>query len=164
MGSSTLNAQGAQTIARTMLLNFAGFLVLVTLAVTGQRRFGAGHMNQMFDRMQRAQQDSYESTIPGGPGVDYPTFSVPPPTSFSCQGLVQGYYADQETDCQVYHVCGSQDAVSPISSLLCPNGTLYNQQYFVCDWWFNVDCSVTTDFFSSLKITPRLLRKLTISD
>ena len=36
-----------------------------------------------------------ESTIPGGPGVDYPTFSVPPPTSFSCQGLVQGYYADQ---------------------------------------------------------------------
>lgn len=38
---------------------------------------------------------SLESTIPGGPGVDYPTFSVPPPTSFSCQGLVQGYYADQ---------------------------------------------------------------------
>ena len=33
--------------------------MLVTLAVTGQRRFGAGHMNQMFDRMQRAQQDSY---------------------------------------------------------------------------------------------------------
>ena len=24
---------------------------------------------------------------------------------------------------------------------LCPNGTLFNQQYFVCDWWFNVDCS-----------------------
>ena len=26
--------------------------------------------------------------------------------------------------------------------MLCPNGTLYNQQYFICDWWFNVDCSV----------------------
>ena len=41
------------------LVSSSGFLVLVTLAVTGQRRFGAGHMNQMFDRMQRAQQDSY---------------------------------------------------------------------------------------------------------
>ena len=38
-----------------------------------------------------------ESTIPGGPGVDYPTFSAPPPTTFSCSGLVQGYYADQVT-------------------------------------------------------------------
>ena len=26
-------------------------------------------------------------------------------------------------------------------SFLCPNGTLFNQQYFICDWWFNVDCS-----------------------
>ena len=25
---------------------------------------------------------------------------------------------------------------------LCPNGTLFNQQYFICDWWFNVDCSL----------------------
>jgi len=24
---------------------------------------------------------------------------------------------------------------------LCPNGTIFNQQYFICDWWFNVDCS-----------------------
>ena len=36
----------------------SGLLVLVTVA-TAQRRFGAGHMNQMFDRMQRAEQDSY---------------------------------------------------------------------------------------------------------
>ena len=42
-----------------------------------------------------------ESTIPGGPGVDYPTFSSPPPTSFSCQGLVQGYYADQVSPAKV---------------------------------------------------------------
>ena len=37
--------------------------MLVTVAVTGQRRFGAGHMNQMFDRMQRAQQDSYGEIV-----------------------------------------------------------------------------------------------------
>ena len=23
---------------------------------------------------------------------------------------------------------------------ICPNGTVFNQQYFVCDWWFRVDC------------------------
>ena len=44
-------------------VSFSGFLVLVTVAVTGQRRFGAGHMNQMFDRMQRAQQDSYGEIV-----------------------------------------------------------------------------------------------------
>ena len=26
-------------------------------------------------------------------------------------------------------------------SFLCPNGTIFNQGYFICDWWFNVDCS-----------------------
>ena len=41
-----------------------------------------------------------------------------------------------------YFRCGESD--KPILTLLCPNGTLYNQQYFVCDWWFNVDCSVVS--------------------
>ena len=27
-------------------------------------------------------------------------------------------------------------------------GTLFNQQYFICDWWFNVDCSQAEDFYS----------------
>jgi len=26
-------------------------------------------------------------------------------------------------------------------SFLCPNGTIFNQNYFICDWWFNFDCS-----------------------
>merc|ERR1712106_677576 len=26
-------------------------------------------------------------------------------------------------------------------SVLCPNGTIFNQGVFVCDWWFNFDCS-----------------------
>ena len=26
-------------------------------------------------------------------------------------------------------------------SFLCPNGTIFNQEYFTCDWWFNVDCA-----------------------
>ena len=30
---------------------------------------------------------------------------------------------------------------------LCPNGTLFHQQYFICDWWFNVDCSLAESFY-----------------
>ena len=36
-------------------------------------------------------------------------------------------------------------------SFLCPNGTLFNQQYFICDWWFNVDCSQVLVLQLSLK-------------
>ena len=25
--------------------------------------------------------------------------------------------------------------------------TIFNQQYFICDWWFNVDCSLTEDYY-----------------
>ena len=34
-----------------------------------------------------------------------------------------------------------------MTSFLCPNGTLFNQQFFVCDWWFNVDCSKSVALF-----------------
>ena len=80
--------------------------------------------------------------IPGLAGDDYPAYSFPPPTSFQCSGLVGGYYADQEADCQAYHICGEGGRL--LTSRLCPVGTLYNQQYFICDWWFNVDCSVVS--------------------
>ena len=26
-------------------------------------------------------------------------------------------------------------------TFLCPNGTIFNQETFICDWWFNFDCS-----------------------
>ena len=59
-----------------------------------------------------------------------------------------GYYGDPEAECQAFHIC-SNDGNSGLSkfSFLCPNGTLFQQQYFVCDWWFNVDCSTTEDFY-----------------
>ena len=25
---------------------------------------------------------------------------------------------------------------------------MFNQQYFICDWWFNVDCSLAESFYS----------------
>ncbi|XP_071512968.1 U-scoloptoxin(01)-Cw1a-like [Panulirus ornatus] len=81
----------------------------------------------------------------GTPGVDFPTYSeVPPGLTFSCNGRIDGYYADLEAQCQVWHWCvtGSQHY-----SFLCSNGTLYNQRYRVCDWWYNVDCSSSPDYY-----------------
>ena len=32
-------------------------------------------------------------------------------------------------------------SIHNLFSVLCPNGTIFNQEVFVCDWWFNFDCS-----------------------
>ncbi|KAG7156869.1 U-scoloptoxin(01)-Cw1a-like 40, partial [Homarus americanus] len=83
---------------------------------------------------------------PGRPPSSAILASVPD-TGFSCeQQEFPGYFADtaDEAGCQVFHICqfdGRQD------SFLCPNGTIFNQQYFVCDWWFNVDCAASQQFF-----------------
>ncbi|XP_047482930.1 uncharacterized protein LOC125034927 [Penaeus chinensis] len=90
------------------------------------------------------------ANIPGGgvPGEDYPILASVPDTGFSCEDQeFPGYYADTapEAGCQVFHICqfdGHHDA------FLCPNGTIFNQQYFVCDWWFNVDCAASVQFRS----------------
>ena len=86
---------------------------------------------------------SLSENIPGSPGEDYPIFSFPPETSFQCDGHIEGYYADTEAECQAFHICGNLGDTSLVKyDFLCPNGTLFNQQYFICDWWFNVDCSL----------------------
>merc|ERR1712025_335282 len=90
------------------------------------------------------------SSIPGVPGEDYPIYSEVPETGFACDGQVDGgYYADPEAECQVFHIC-TADGAGGLSkySFLCPNGTLFNQNYFVCDWWFNFDCSTAEDLYS----------------
>ena len=46
---------------------------------------------------------------------------------------------------KVFHVCGRRGEKY---SFLCPNGTIFQQQYFVCDWWFNVDCSLAESLYS----------------
>ena len=93
---------------------------------------------------------SLEEAIPGVPGEDYPIFAEVPETSFLCDGQVDGgYYGDPEAECQTFHICAA-DGTGGLTkySFLCPNGTLFNQQYFICDWWFNVDCSLTVDLYS----------------
>lgn len=63
--------------------------------------------------------------------------SAIPKTEFDCsKRSVDGVYADQETGCQVWHVCqGSMQ-----HSFLCPGGTIFNAKNGVCDWWYNAKC------------------------
>merc|ERR1719251_821902 len=83
------------------------------------------------------------NAVPGVPGEDYPIYAETPETAFSCDGQVDGgYYADEEAQCQVFHICTADGAGGLAKySFLCPNGTIFNQNYFICDWWFNVDCA-----------------------
>ena len=90
------------------------------------------------------------SSIPGVPGEDYPIYAEVPESAFTCDGQVDGgYYADPEAECQVFHIC-TADGQGGLSkySFLCPNGTIFNQNYFICDWWFNFDCSEAEGLFS----------------
>merc|ERR1712106_339046 len=108
----------------------------------GQAGYGGNAVQDAFNALGEA--------IPGEPGEDYPIYSEVPETSFTCDGQVEGgYYSDPEAECQVFHICGGGSAGSLIKyTFLCPNGSLFNQEYFVCDWWFNVDCSQAEDFYS----------------
>jgi len=73
---------------------------------------------------------------------EYPTYAqVPDEVGFTCDDKLPGYYADVDYQCQVWHWCTPQ---ATLFSFLCPNQTVFNQQYRVCDWWYNVDCPSAT--------------------
>ncbi|XP_013136945.1 PREDICTED: uncharacterized protein LOC106102083 [Papilio polytes] len=104
--------------------------------------------------------------VPGQPGNDYPTLASIPRTTFSCAGREPGYYADTDTNCQVFRVC-TVGATYGFQSFLCPNGTLFNQAVFVCDWWMNVNCKNSeevlrnkNDQFENLKLGPQLMKDI----
>ncbi|XP_025190559.1 mucin-3A [Melanaphis sacchari] len=85
----------------------------------------------------------YQGVI-GRPGVDFPILPSIPQTDFSCRKVKKpGYYADLETDCQVFHICDNGRKVS----FLCPNGTVFRQSHLICDWWFRVDCERSIELY-----------------
>ena len=67
------------------------------------------------------------SAIPGQAGKDYPAYTSPPRTSFTCEGLSPGYYSDPEGECQLYHHC-THTAAKPSFTRLCPVGKKIKQQ------------------------------------
>ncbi|TKX27754.1 mucin-3A [Spodoptera litura] len=86
----------------------------------------------------------YQGVI-GRAGIDFPAFPNIPPTGFNCKNVPTGYYADLETDCQVFHICDTSRKIS----FLCPNGTIFSQSHLICDWWFKVDCASAPALYES---------------
>ncbi|XP_035205870.1 uncharacterized protein LOC118180903 [Stegodyphus dumicola] len=91
-------------------------------------------------------EDTDGDEIPGTAGVDYPTLHDVPKTAFSCVNQPHnGYYADLETSCQVVHLCQSGGVQN---SFLCPNGTIFSQEKFACQWWYKVNCADSPRFYA----------------
>ncbi|XP_044762174.1 uncharacterized protein LOC123319328 [Coccinella septempunctata] len=84
-------------------------------------------------------------SIPGRPGTDYPVLGTVPYTNFYCDDQAYpGFYADEEARCQSWHYC---DIDGRQTTFLCPNGTQFSQAVFVCDWWFNVRCDLSSKLY-----------------
>ena len=97
------------------------------------------------------------SAIPGEPGTDYPIFSELPDSTFNCsEQNLPGYYADVSARCQVFHICLDDRQWS----FLCPNGTIFSQEHFVCVWWNEFDCSQATSLYS---LNERLYKENPVS-
>merc|ERR1712106_642986 len=144
-------------------MQFTLLAICVVACVSGQRS-GRQEPVAVYDQYQGAASDDsgalasddplagLTNNIPGVPGEDYPIYSEVPETAFACDGQVDGgYYADSEAECQVFHICTADGAGGLAKySFLCPNGTLFNQNYFICDWWFNFDCSTAVKLLQEL--------------
>ncbi|MCL4154681.1 UNVERIFIED_CONTAM: hypothetical protein GTU68_051511 [Idotea baltica] len=70
-------------------------------------------------------------------GYDY-VLSAPLDTSFSCENLPYGYYADDANGCEVFHVClPIADEIGALAetahfSFFCPNLTVFSQESLTC--------------------------------
>lgn len=85
------------------------------------------------------------ATPPGS--LPYPSYTdIPPDLSFTCTGRLDGYYADPEAQCQVWHWCVPGGYKY---SFLCPIQTLFNQATRTCDWWYNVDCQTAASLYGN---------------
>ncbi|XP_070509775.1 uncharacterized protein thw isoform X2 [Chironomus tepperi] len=80
----------------------------------------------------------------GRPGIDFPVMPSIPKTNFDCRNFGNGYFADLDTSCQVFHICDEGRKIS----FLCPNGTIFRQIDLICDWWFKVDCNAAPDHYA----------------
>ncbi|GFQ97427.1 chitin-binding type-2 domain-containing protein [Trichonephila clavata] len=87
------------------------------------------------------------AAIQSSNGQILPEYDTVPKTSFNCAGRTYGYYADPEVNCQVFHICPGAYGVGHYA-FLCPNQTVFNQAYLVCDHPYNVDCSTADGLYS----------------
>lgn len=77
--------------------------------------------------------------------TEYPFFVSIPESGFECRGRHDGYYADVELRCQVYHHCASGHQRY---DFLCPNYTLFDQTTFTCRFVNTVDCPRSEEHYA----------------
>ncbi|KAH8315237.1 hypothetical protein KR074_006845, partial [Drosophila pseudoananassae] len=96
-------------------------------------------------------------------GRPWPTYSLQnmPKTQFTCHDkILGGYYADPETQCQMFHVCVKLPGVGLLHRrvnpfvqqvqdyrFLCPNTTAFDQELQICANWADVDCDKATSLY-----------------
>ncbi|KAH9372861.1 hypothetical protein HPB48_022931 [Haemaphysalis longicornis] len=90
----------------------------------------SGVYNEVSFLAQRSKRQAYE--LPAGSEL---LLYAPLSTSFRCQG--EGYYADVQNNCQVYHVCHQvtrPDGAADFQhySFMCGNQTVFDQLSLTC--------------------------------
>jgi len=89
-------------------------------------------------------QDLYRDAVRGETYPDFDPEDIPP-ARFDCEDFPQpGFYADLDMACQVFRRC---DVNGGMFTYMCPTQTLFNQVTLSCDWWYNVDCQRSADFY-----------------
>lgn len=74
-------------------------------------------------------------------------------TTFSCDGLGYGYYADLDNDCKIFHVCqtfkmSDGSLYNNHWSFMCGNQTIFNQVSLSCSHpEDSVPCENAKDFY-----------------
>ncbi|KAH8310597.1 hypothetical protein KR044_002063, partial [Drosophila immigrans] len=107
-------------------------------------------------------------------GRPWPTYSLQnmPKTQFTCRDkILGGYYADPETQCQMFHVCVKLPGVglshrrvhSFVQQVqdyrfLCPNSTAFDQELQICANWADVDCDKATSYYDNNHLSNDLYR------
>jgi len=72
-------------------------------------------------------------------------------STFTC--FANGYYADVDNNCQIFHICSSADNADGsheqhMYSFLCGNQTVFNQLTFTCTYPEDaVPCVHATEFY-----------------
>ncbi|XP_055383542.1 U-scoloptoxin(01)-Er1a isoform X2 [Condylostylus longicornis] len=70
--------------------------------------------------------------------------------SFDCTHRPVGFYADIEYNCQIFHMCDEEGNRIPH---LCANETSFNQEYRICDWDYNFNCTESSKWFYLNELT-----------
>ena len=60
-----------------------------------------------------------------------PLQSILPKVTFVCKGKSEGYYADTDFDCEVFHYCKTNGFRF---TFVCPRGSKFNQRQMTCDY------------------------------